>query len=802
MIREDEDIDDIQKYKKQRTQQTSIKLENETLTIIPPDMYNNTHLESLTITKNKFAIILPREFSRLSSSLKTLSFADSKISNLHLIFLLTNLEHLDLKNVTMNVVPNEIGNLTHLKHLNLSFTGISGLPNSFINLQNLEELALNDNNFDTIPEVICGIKKIRALLIANNQISIIPDYLKELTRLDFLELENNKIQTIPEIFGNLKSLEYVNLSHNNLRELSDTFGKLENIGMIEAMSNAIKYISPSLTKLEKLTELNLDNNLISDMPNFDLDKIKISLDENPMSSYKNFNIPNHIDTTFDEFNALMEKFKDKDQTIINNTNGYINDAILHGQTNPYVVHYETYNGLSYPIITILKGTLLFTARKNISSTVAESFFHLYKLYDNQTLEKYKENDFENVLTYFFPVPFMAPIVESDYKTMDIVVLSKDIRLLCLLSPSPIERGDKVFNGTLVNNDNVPYYKENVIHECPTRDYDLCMSTDLIFGLKLNGYIGIAYSDSPSHPANAKIMKEIAGNIDYKKSLLYLSSCFNNAIYKKPTDVSGNDFIERMMSSRTHGIPEVVLIPYDIHTNNNNTPEKYAKIYAKHMEYVSEKANKIPKKFFIFDYVLNVDGSDTFDVADYMGTVLDDMKNNSEISKSLQCYPLFTVLNSHIDPSKRNMLLLDDRPVTLNDVSFPNSYTNQPTSYCAFENAKFYEMLEENTHLVGGRNVLSSIEPHLNKLNINSKQKQQYLTLAKINQTKNKNIPQQKYNKYVSERVYYNEVSDIPIFAFKKVKNGGKQYKPNSKKTTKKTNKKLNKKKKATKKNKK
>lgn len=812
MHREENLVNEI--YKKRRIQPKLevIKLDNESLTTIPPDIYNNSDLESLTITKNKHVIILPREFPRLASSLKTLSFAYSKISNLNLIFTLTNLEALDLTNVKLGVLPDEIGNLIHLKYLNLTLTDISTLPNSFVNLQNLQDLRLSNNKFDMIPEVICRLKNLTTLEMSNNQIIVIPDYIKELDQLGALELSNNSItdilpicsltldtldlefnniESIPEMFGNLTLLRYVNLSHNNLHELSDVFGELKDLEDIEAESNAIKYISPSLTKLENLKRLILDNNLISDIPHFK-NTITIILDDNPiMSSYKNFNIPNHIDPTLGEFNILMENFKDKEQTIINKTNGYINDSILHEQTNPYIVHYETYNGLSYPIITILKGTLLFTARSKQSPTIAESFFHLYKLYDNPTLEKYKENDFENVLTYFFPVPFMAPIVDTDYTTMDMVALSKDIRLLCLLSPSPIERGDKVFNDTLVNDNNNTYYKENVIHECPTREYDLCMSTDLIFGLKLNGYIGIAYSDSPSYPENADIIKEMVGNIDYKKSLLYLSSCFNNAIYKKPTDVSGNNFIERMLDARTHGIPEIVLIPYDIHTGDNNTPEKYAKIYAKNLNYISEKSNKILQHFFIFKYVVHADGTDSFDVADVMETFIYSLDYGSNISKSLQCYPLFAVLNSEFDPDKRNMLLLDDRPVTLDDVSFPNSYTSPPTSYCAFENAKFYEMLEEkNEYLVsvGGSTILpeTNAQPFLKsnsllntKNNITNTKNNVFILNAEKNKKVAKAAPP-KNMKYVSDRIYYNEVAGIPIFAFKRGKKGGNKHKRKNK----------------------
>lgn len=69
---------------------------------------------------------------------------------------------------------------------------------------------------------------------------------------------------------------------------------------------------------------------------------------------------------------------------------FFNDKMLYNQNNPYLVHYENFEGSDYPIITILKGTLLFTGREVKSSSLSESYFHLYKfreddLIDYQTL---------------------------------------------------------------------------------------------------------------------------------------------------------------------------------------------------------------------------------------------------------------------------------------------------------------------------------------------------------------------------------------------------------------------------------
>jgi len=692
---------------------------------------------------------------------------------------------------------------------------LTSLPSTFNQLQNLKYLSLEYNNFSEFPDVICSLTNLTSLDMATNKISTIPLCIKNLIQLESVNISmnlisdlsslnhlpklkklfafNNLIEEIPDTFETLDLLEVLNLSDNKIHQITDIIGKLLNIRELYLNKNAIRSVSHDITKLEILSILDLNNNLLYEIPDLNLNTVEIDIEENPLSSsYILYRNTVKEDLTFYTFHEMMNKFPNNKTTIFNKTNGYITDSILKQQRNPYIVHFEDYGGRSYPIITILKGTMLFTAREIQSPSFEESFFHLYKLHGNSTLNDYNRNNFEDVMTYFFPIPFMAPVVGTDYTTMDMVTLTKDIRLLCLISPSPITRGDKnnIFDN-LVDANNDTYYSNNFMNVCSNRDYDLCISRDLINGLKLNGYIGIAYLDSLCHPENADIIKEMTSKVDYKNSLIYLASCFNNATYKDSSTSIGNNFVEKMIDARTYGIPEIVIIPYDIHNYNN--PTSYENVYNTFINSIQnnlEIKDKNVINHFLFKYHTHVNGNDTFEVADMMGKELNEYKKTGLIRKSLQAYPLLNVLTSEFDSSKRSYLFISDNPITLNDVSYPNSYINKPKSKCAFETLIFYKMLEEaNADIisVGGSSTLFDTKPILlktaaNNINININKDTSNSNIISKPQEKIKiQMNKAKNRKIVTDRFYYNEVSDIPIFSFKKrpptnKKLGGKKYK--------------------------
>lgn len=799
----DEIIDNQQSKKIKR--ETIVKKNMEKLPTITSDIYDNPYLEILEIKRNGTFLTIPNEIVRLNPNLIQLSFENTKLNNPLLIFNLKNLQKLDLTSTNLSNLPSEIANLTQLRHLILSGNLLSSLPPEFSQLKMLNDLSLEFNKFTSVPDVICELKNLITLSMAYNKIITIPNNLsnlKSLVKLSFsnnyindmhninnlpnlehLYLYANKIEYIPPTIETLPNLKNLIISNNKIHELPDSFGKLYNLFSLSAESNAIVKITPELKNLTRLKELILNDNLIDSVEVLDViqtlnfDNISIEINDNPInSSYIVLNDPQMNDPVFNIFNKMMNTFSYNPNTIINKNNGYINDSILYNQRNPYVVHYENYNGKDYPILTILKGTLLFTAREHISNSLSTSFFHLYKLYGNPTLTNYEKNDFEDVMTYFFPVPYIASIVNLDFTTMDMVVLTKEVRLMCLISPSPITRGDKSEKENLVDINNNPYY-EDEIKPCPTRDYDACISREIIYGLRLNGYIGLAYQDSLSHPDNEDLIKEIINGMDFKKTALYRCSTFNNTIHKL-SDAKGDTFLERMLSCRTFGIPEIVLIPYDIHSYTDHVDYEY--VYKDYEQLSNNSSNDIDTSKFIFKYILHVNGNDSFEIADLILKEIKNLVVSSKIMKSLQAYPLFNVLKSQVDLNNifvREMLKEINDPVDANSLAFVNSYVTPSTSHSAIEMLSFYDYVEKNfkNYNIGGYSInentatqnnilMPQIEKNISlkpELKIESELKEESYPIKKIK----------------SDKIFYGEIDSIPIIAFKrKVKKGGKKMK--------------------------
>ena len=182
------------------------------------------------------------------------------------------------------------------------------------------------------------------------------------------------------------------------------------------------------------------------------------------------------------------------------------------EENKYIIHNKEYNGINYPIITILKGTILFTCRYMEENTQnpLTSAMHLYKI-DESYVKENEEINFENSRTYFYPLPYYAEVV-GDFNTVDLVVLTEDIRLLCMVSPSPISRGIRHGNKKGLTN-----CREK------NKTYDLCISMDVMKGLNIQGYIGMAYQDSLTNHSSImnKFLKKSIYIIIYKYLIFFI-----------------------------------------------------------------------------------------------------------------------------------------------------------------------------------------------------------------------------------------------------------------------------------------
>lgn len=478
--------------------------------------------------------------------------------------------------------------------------------------------------------------------------------------------------------------------------------------------------------------------------------------------------PDKNDAVYNQFNEMMETFDNKPQTIPNEAVGFTKDSILYDEQNPYLIHYEKFNGKSYPIITILKGTVLFTGRRVYEPNPAKSMFHLYKFNRHKTLESYKDN-IATTLTFFYPVPFMSSVVDRNFIMMDMVTLTENVKLLCCIGPSPIiTELDEIYGSyeTQLFQDDFEDDMDDLDFTPPYSISSTKVMKDIIHGLKLNGVIGVCEVDSVNCPNQTDAINDIKDKIEFDNSLLVRSSCFKNLIHKdKSMPKLDYNFIESIFMYRTWGIPEIVLIPFNYHKNNN--PMRYKEIYDSFLEFDAKNIN-LKTTEIIFKIIKNIHGRDAYELGTNMEKHI--INYSRKFGKSVQAYPLLTTYKDYFDPAFN---IPTNRPLNINDVSFVKSYEEENKkkrhsnkSMCAFEIGEFYKQLEKlhETTTVGGGSldtVMTNNIPNLYKSatpikTINSSQKiEEPIGLIK--------------NRVNTENVFYSEVANIPIFFVKKIR---------------------------------
>lgn len=112
----------------------TLNLSGQGLTKAPSDIFDNTNLSELDLSRNNLDGALPSQVGQL-----------------------TNLRILDLSDNKFTGVPAEVGQLKNLEVLDLSNNLLTGLPNELGNLKNLKLLDLSGNNYSEMD--LAGIRK-------------------------------------------------------------------------------------------------------------------------------------------------------------------------------------------------------------------------------------------------------------------------------------------------------------------------------------------------------------------------------------------------------------------------------------------------------------------------------------------------------------------------------------------------------------------------------------------------------------------------------------------------------------------
>ncbi len=274
------ELDDIIFIEHQNVADRIIKIDDRKLLLVSPYDYELLDLNNLQYTGES---IEERFWSYGSLDL---SDRDLEEFPLDKIRHLERVEHLDLSNNKIEILPEVLRKCKKLRSLNLKLSGIKKIPEWIEAFESLEYLNLSTINIDSpIPFMSSRIKlpkNLRMLNLRYCKISAIPPSVFELKDLEYLNLLENSISRIPQEMIDLKKLktlkirwenvskfpdnikdlplETVEISADNRGEIPEVIYSMTNLKRIEAKGAGIEKVSDKLVNFSKLEYLDLRDN--------------------------------------------------------------------------------------------------------------------------------------------------------------------------------------------------------------------------------------------------------------------------------------------------------------------------------------------------------------------------------------------------------------------------------------------------------------------------------------------------------------------------------------------------------------
>ncbi|KAG2211934.1 hypothetical protein INT47_004621 [Mucor saturninus] len=221
------------------------------ITALPDPLQLFTGLTRLVLSNNSISIIPPELYQHL-----------------------VQLEILILSGNRIEIIPEDMPSyLPHLMSLYLDGNLIRYLPDTIGNWKDLREFRLGS-------------------FYGGNQIRELPETMADMFSLVDLDVSFNQLETVfPDTFRHLPNINCINLSHNQLTTLPDTplFGTCHRLAVIDLSDNLINSLPPMVSndilRLKRLELLNLSHNQLKILPTELLDQshFQVVIKGNPMT---------------------------------------------------------------------------------------------------------------------------------------------------------------------------------------------------------------------------------------------------------------------------------------------------------------------------------------------------------------------------------------------------------------------------------------------------------------------------------------------------------------------------------------
>ncbi|XP_066434523.1 leucine-rich repeat-containing protein 69 [Eleutherodactylus coqui] len=151
--------------------------------------------------------------------------------------------------------------------LNLNGRGLQRVPGAVGSLTQLASLQLKSNCLCQLPGEVVALSNLSVLNLGNNQFTKVPEELKYLHSLQVLHMFGNRISEIPAcVFDRLENLKFLNLNNNLIENLPVEIQKLQRLEKLSINYNHLQHIPKELCVLQNLCELHLGHNQLETLP--------------------------------------------------------------------------------------------------------------------------------------------------------------------------------------------------------------------------------------------------------------------------------------------------------------------------------------------------------------------------------------------------------------------------------------------------------------------------------------------------------------------------------------------------------
>ncbi|XP_078663468.1 uncharacterized protein LOC144906766 isoform X2 [Branchiostoma floridae x Branchiostoma belcheri] len=258
-------------YLRAQIREKELDLSNKSLKEIPPAVFLIEELEILDVSDNPVGSI-PVNIASLAN-LKEMRVAGCPITEVSgTIQECKYLSKVDFsRNPLMATVtlPATMMRLRYLEYVALCSCSLTSLPNNITLLPTVETIDLSKNALSTLPADMSGLKRLKVLILTDNAFESIPDSIMSLGRLDCLEMKRNKLNNRRgDLWLNVPpKLKILDMEDNcSLFLLPDGLEQLEYIEELNLSYCGIETLPESLGQVSSLKTIHLAGNKLRTLP--------------------------------------------------------------------------------------------------------------------------------------------------------------------------------------------------------------------------------------------------------------------------------------------------------------------------------------------------------------------------------------------------------------------------------------------------------------------------------------------------------------------------------------------------------